>query len=107
MLNKWLPVWSKPVGKPIKDRELRKQHEHTLTYTKDFDPWHCTACLSHFRKKQSAKNKPWDQLAGHMLSVIAQAQENGHNVWICNLVEATGKFVVCNRCGCYAQVRAE
>jgi len=37
MLNKWLPVWSKPVDRPIKEREARKQHEHTLTYTKDFD----------------------------------------------------------------------
>ena len=42
-----------------------------------------------------------------MLSIIVQAQENGHNVCICNLVEATGKFVFCNRGGSYAQVRDE
>jgi len=58
MLNKRLLVWSKPLDKPIKDREPRKQHEHTLTYTKDFDLWHCTACLNNFRKNNQQRTSP-------------------------------------------------
>ena len=107
MLNKWLPVWSKPMEKPIRTVEPRMEYQHPLVYNKDYTLWHCTSCLSNFRKKQSAKHKPCDQLASHMLAVIVQAHECGHTVWICNMPEANDKLMYCNRCGCYAQVKPD
>ncbi len=107
MLKKWLPMWSKPMEKPIRIVEPRMDYQHALTYNTDYNLWHCTSCLRNFRKKQSATTKPCDQLASHMLAVIVQAQECGHNVWICNMAEANDKLMYCNRCGCYAQVKPD
>ena len=42
-----------------------------------------------------------------MLSVIVQAQENGHTVWICETSTPGNRLIFCNRCGCYAQVQAK
>ena len=95
------------MDKPAKIKQPPIQNEHTLTYNNDFGLWHCTACLNNFRKKQSATHKPCDQLAGRMLSVIVQAQENEHNVWICDMATPGNKLDFCNRCGCYAQVQAK
>jgi hypothetical protein len=105
-LDLWKAVPPSGAG-PVKVKKNKggDNQGHDLVWLPFLHQWSCQICFRQFRTTATSR-KTKCQWKKSGISTVVSARAAGHSLWVCNYLYQPGSLLFCNKCGCYAQVKA-